>query len=230
MNDNTQVSANNKILPPLSQDELLKRCGDLVGKTLGQVAAELGIAVPEDLKRHKGWVGGLLEQVLGADAGNKAEPDFVALGIEMKTLPLNAQGLPKESTYVCTVSMQQTGEMTWQESWVRRKLSYVLWVPVEADNTIPLAERYIGQAWLWKPTIEQNLILQRDWEGLMDRIVLGEQGELTAKEGEYMQIRPKAAHSRVLSVGVSEDGLTEKINPKGFYLRTIFTQKLLDNG
>ena len=218
------------ILPPKSQDELLARCQVLAGKTLGQLAAELNVFVPEDLRRHKGWVGELLEKALGADAGNKAQPDFIGLGIEMKTLPLNAQGQPKESTYVCTVSMQQTGELRWQDSWIKQKLSHVLWVPIEADNSIPLAERYIGQAFLWKPSVEQEAVLQRDWNELMDRIVLGEQDEITAKEGEYLQIRPKAANSHIRAIGISNSGLKTKINPKGFYLRTVFTRTLLVHG
>ena len=218
------------VSPPQSQDELLTRCQVLAGKTLGQLAAELNVFVPEDLRRHKGWVGELLEKALGADAGNKAKPDFIGLGIEMKTLPLNAQGQPKESTYVCTVSMQQTGELRWQESWIKQKLSHVLWVPVEADNSIPLAERYIGQAFLWKPSMVQEAVLQRDWNELMDRIVLGEQDEITAKEGEYLQIRPKAANSHARAMGISSSGLKTKINPKGFYLRATFTRTLLVHG
>ena len=216
--------------PPVSVNELMLRCGALVGQTLGQLAAEMGVAVPADLQRHKGWVGALLEAVLGADAGNKAEPDFVQLGVELKTLPLNKRGQPKESTYVCTVSMQQTGELTWHQSWLRRKLSHVLWLPVEAESDIPLAERYIGQAWLWQPSFEQEAVLRRDWEELMDRVVLGGQSDISAREGEYLQMRPKAAHSRVLAVGVSSEGLKEKINPKGFYLRTDFTRQLLEQG
>lgn len=215
--------------PPKSQNELLARCDEIAGKTLGQVAAQLQISVPADLQRHKGWVGSLLEKALGADAGNLAEPDFIDLGIELKTLPLNQHGLPKESTYVCTVAMHQTGEVNWHDSWVRRKLAHVLWVPVEADNSIPLAERYIGQPWLWQPTTQQESCLQRDWEELMDRIVLGEQDEITGLEGEILQLRPKAAHSRVIANGVSATGATQKINPKGFYLRSRFTHELLIN-
>ncbi|NOQ81406.1 MAG: DNA mismatch repair endonuclease MutH [Methylophaga sp.] len=218
-----------KISSPQTQDELLRRCQTLAGKTLGQLAQEMNISVPENLQRHKGWVGNLMEMYLGADAGNQAEPDFMALGIEMKTLPLNALGQPKESTYVCTVSMLQSGELQWQDSWVRRKLAHVLWVPVEAEPTIPLAERYVGNAWLWQPSQQQDAILRRDWEELMDRIVLGEQTEITAKEGEYLQIRPKAANAKVLSNGVSASGLHERINPKGFYLRASFTKQLLEN-
>jgi DNA mismatch repair protein MutH len=191
------------------------------------LAAQIGEQVPDNLSLHKGWVGSLLELYLGATAGNQAAPDFVELGIELKTLPLNKQGQPKESTYVCTVSLQQTGALTWQQSWVRQKLAKVLWVPIEADPPIPLAERYIGQAILWQPSPEQDQALQADWEELMDRIVLGEQAEITAKEGQYLQLRPKAANSKVLGKGVSDEGELYQTNPKGFYLRTSFTSQIL---
>jgi DNA mismatch repair protein MutH len=213
--------------PPATEQELLQRCQQLAGKTLGQVAAELGLVVPDNLQRHKGWVGQVLEQYLGADAGNQAEPDFTGLGIELKTLPLNAQGLPKESTYVCTVSLTESGSLQWHDSWVKAKLAHVLWLPVEAESSIPLAERYVGQGWLWRPSVEQAVQLQRDWEELMDRVVLGEQADITAREGEYLQIRPKAAHSRIMTKTLSERGENSLINPKGFYLRSGFTRQLL---
>lgn len=215
------------IAPPEDQQELLNRCQQLAGKTLGQVASELGVSVPDDLRRHKGWVGQVLENYLGADAGNQAEPDFTGLGIELKTLPLNAHGQPKESTYVCTVSLTESGNMQWLDSWVRKKLAHVLWLPVEAETTTPVAERYVGQGWLWQPSVEQDLILRQDWEELMDRIVLGEQADITAREGQYLQIRPKAAHSRVMAKTHGDDGEASLINPKGFYLRTAFTRELL---
>lgn len=219
-----------KFTPPKTQKELMCRCEDLAGKTLGQLANELQVVVPENLQRHKGWVGMLLESYLGADAGNQAEPDFISLGIEMKTMPINALGQPKESTYVCTVTLEQSGELHWKDSWIKRKLNHVLWVPIEAEPSIPLAERFVGNAWLWRPTAEQDTMLERDWSELMDRVVLGEQSEITAKEGEYLQIRPKAANSKVLATGISAVGEKEKINPKGFYLRTSFTRKLLEQG
>jgi len=215
------------IPPPDTQHELLRRCQQLAGKTLGQVAAELGVVVPDDLRRHKGWVGQLLENYLGADAGNQAEPDFTRLGIELKTLPLNAHGQPKESTYVCTVTLTESGNMQWQQSWVKKKLAHVLWLPVEAESTTALAQRYVGQGWLWQPTVEQEKILRQDWEELMDRIVLGEQADITAKEGHYLQIRPKAANSRVMAKTRGNEGEATLINPKGFYLRTAFTRELL---
>lgn len=219
----------NPIQPPETIDELMSRCRHIAGKTLGQIAGEMGIEVPNNLHQNKGWMGQVLETYLGADAGNQAEPDFTCIGVEMKTLPLDKNGQPKESTYVCTVNLNEYGYLDWQNSWVRNKLARVLWMPVEADKSIPIGERFIGMAWIWQPTTEQEAVLKRDWEELMDRIVMGEQADISAKEGEYLQIRPKAAHSRVMVKGSDEQGQTSLINPKGFYLRSSFTRTLLAN-
>lgn len=212
---------------PQSISDLENRCQLLAGKTLGQLATELSLPVPDNLLTNKGWVGQLLEQYLGADAGNLAEPDFTTLDIELKTLPLNTFGEPKESTYVCTVSLKEQARLTWENSWVKRKLAHVLWVPIESDTTIPLAERYVGQAWLWQPTNEQEKCLKQDWEELMDRLAFGEQADLTAREGQYLQVRPKAANSRVMAKTSNSQGDDIMMNPRGFYLRTVFTKQLL---
>lgn len=214
-------------VPPQSEAELLQRCQIIAGQTLGQLSAQLNIAVPADLRRHKGWVGSLLEKILGADAGSHAEPDFTGLGIELKTLPLAANGLPKESTYVCTVNLTETGELRWQDSWLRRKLAKVLWLPIEADNTIPLTERYVGEGFLWQPDAEQAALLKQDWEELMDALVLSGQAGLSARQGQVLQIRPKAANSRVLAQAIADDGSLIQQNPRGFYLRSEFTGKIL---
>lgn len=213
------------VSPPASEAELMRRCQLIAGKTVGQLAHQLRKSVPEDLRRHKGWLGNLLERILGADAGNQAEPDFVKLGIELKTIPLNTQGLPKESTYVCTVTPRAVAETHWQTCWLRRKLSKVLWLPIEADNSIPLGERYIGQAILWQPSKQQEAILQQDWEELMEIMIA--EGAVTAKLGRYLQIRPKAANSRVTNRQIGHDGEIELYHPCGFYLRTSFTQQIL---
>lgn len=214
-------------VPPKTEAELLQRCQTIAGQTLGQLAAQINVAVPDDLRRHKGWVGSLLEKILGADAGSHAEPDFTGLGIELKTLPLAANGLPKESTYVCTVSLTETGALRWQDSWLRRKLAKVLWLPVEADNCIPLADRYVGEGFLWQPGKQETALLKQDWEELMDALVLHGQDGLSAHQGQVLQIRPKAANSRVLVPAVADDGSVIQQNPRGFYLRSEFTGQIL---
>ena len=77
---------------PQTEQALLEKAQSIAGLTFGELAGELNIPVPPDLKRDKGWVGMLLETALGATAGSKAEQDFSHLGIELKTLPINAEG------------------------------------------------------------------------------------------------------------------------------------------
>jgi DNA mismatch repair protein MutH len=168
----------------------------------------------------------LLEAALGATSGSQAAPDFPELGVEMKTLPLRADGRPKESTYVCTVPLTDF-EACWETSWARRKLSRVLWLPVEAENYVPLPNRRVGMALLWSPDSEQETILRADWEELMDMVCLGKLESITAHQGVYLQIRPKAANSRSLCEGIGENGERILTLPRGFYLRSAFTATIL---
>lgn len=213
--------------PPQSEEELLKRCQALAGLSLQQLAEQFDLEVPQNLKRHKGWVGQLIELALGADAQSLAEPDFRAIGVELKTLPVDLQGKPRESTYVCTVPLEEGIESSWKNSWICRKLARVLWLPVEADPTLPLPSRRIGSAMLWSPGEEEEAQLQQDWEELTEMICMGELEQITARMGTVLQIRPKAANSRVRCRSIGAGGEAILTNPRGYYLRPGFTHQLL---
>jgi len=205
----------------------MQRALALAGRSLGSVAEEFGARLPPDQRRAKGRVGELLERALGASAGSLPEPDFQDIGVELKTLPVDARGRPRESTYVCTVPLLgHTGE-TWERSLVRRKLARVLWVPIEADAGICLESRRIGTPLLWSPTAEQALILRQDWEELMRMVCLGELDRISARHGEYLQIRPKAATGSSLREAIGSEGERIRTLPRGFYLRSGFTRQIL---
>ena len=207
----------------------MQRAQALAGQCLKDIADKLGIAVPQNLRRHKGWVGQLLERALGADAESLPEPDFRAIGVEMKTLPIDRNGKPRESTYVCTVPLNEGLEADWEVSWVCRKLSRVLWLPVEAEPDIPLPQRRIGSPLLWSPDEEQAQALRQDWEELGDMIRMGELELITARMGSVLQIRPKAANSRVRCHSVGIDGEAIITHPRGYYLRPGFTHAILQH-
>lgn len=212
---------------PKTTEELLSRAQAIAGLSFGELAAQLGIPVPPDLKRDKGWVGMLLETALGATAGSKAEQDFRHLGIELKTIPINAQGYPLETTFVSLAPLIQNSGVNWQNSHVRHKLSRVLWIPIEGSRSIPLAERRIGTPILWQPSEQQEHQLQRDWEELMDYIVLGQLDKINARLGEVLQLRPKGANSKSLTKGIGKNGEIIDTLPLGFYLRKAFTHEIL---
>ena len=212
---------------PQTLEQLLAQAQSIAGLTFGELADELHIPVPIDLKRDKGWVGMLLETALGATAGSKAEQDFSHLGVELKTLPINAEGYPLETTFVSLAPLVQNSGVKWENSHVRHKLSCVLWMPIEGSRHIPLRERHIGAPILWKPTAEQERQLKQDWEELMDLIVLGKLEQITARIGEVMQLRPKGANSRAVTKGIGKNGEIIETLPLGFYLRKEFTAQIL---
>ncbi|QEQ64157.1 DNA mismatch repair endonuclease MutH [Haemophilus influenzae] len=212
---------------PQTLEQLLSQAQSIAGLTFGELADELHIPVPIDLKRDKGWVGMLLERALGATAGSKAEQDFSHLGVELKTLPINAEGYPLETTFVSLAPLVQNSGVKWENSHVRHKLSCVLWMPIEGSRHIPLRERHIGAPIFWKPTAEQERQLKQDWEELMDLIVLGKLDQITARIGEVMQLRPKGANSRAVTKGIGKNGEIINTLPLGFYLRKEFTAQIL---
>lgn len=215
------------ITPPTTENELLQRTQDIAGFTIKQLADLHRVSTPETLLHDKGWFGQLLEKQLGATAASKAEPDFQHLNIELKTLPLNDKGLAKESTFVSTISLLEIGSMRWQTSLVRKKCQRVLWVPIEGNTKIPIKDRRIGNAILWSPSTEQEAILENDWQELSDMISMGELEYITARLGVYLQVRPKAANAKALTWGIGPDGERIQTLPRGFYLRTKFTNQIL---
>lgn len=214
--------------PPRSEEELLHKSENLAGVSLGQIASTLNIIIPDNLNKHKGWVGDLLESALGATAQSLPEPDFQYIGVELKSLPINKNGEPKESTYICTTPLAHIAGNSWEESVVMKKLKRVLWVPVESDPTIPLRNRRLGNPFLWSPDNEEWKLLQADWEDINDMISLGEIDKISSHFGEVLQLRPKAANSKSETRSYSEDGKPEMTLPRGYYLRAGFTKKILE--
>ena len=216
---------------PSSEQELLERVHNLAGLTLGEVALNAGMVMPEDLKRNKGWIGLLLEHVLGASASSRPEPDFPTLGIELKTLPINSSGKPLETTFVCVAPLTGLNGVNWQNCWLKKKLSKVLWVPIICDTPnekkIPLAERRIGSAFIWSPSEEEEQLLAMDWQELTDMIVLGEVEKIHGKHWQVLQLRPKAANAKAKTQAFDHNGKPFMTLPRGFYLKTPFTQALL---
>lgn len=206
---------------------LFQQASSLAGRSFAELAAEVDLSVPADLRRNKGWVGQLLEKQLGASAGSQALQDFPELGVELKTIPIDATGKPLETTFVCTTPLVDINQLSWQQSNVRNKLQCVLWIPIDGRRDVPLAERTVGTAFLWQPSKAQEQALQNDWQEHMDRIALGQVEQITAHQGEVLQLRPKAANSRVKTTAIGPAGQLIETLPRGFYLKISFTHQLI---
>jgi DNA mismatch repair protein MutH len=210
--------------PPATLAELLDRADALVGRTVGELAVGRGVRVVGG-RTQKGLAGALLEAVLGATAGGRAEPDFPALGVELKSIPIDATGKPLQSTFVCVMPLDATQLGPWSESWPRRKLRQVLWVPLVAAEDP--ADVLVGGITLWTPTDAQDAVLRADYDEVRALLAEGHLGRLDGHLGAALQVRPKGADDAASSWAQDTDGDWVRDIPRGFYLRPSFTRGVL---
>ena len=214
---------------PKSIQDLMQRAAALAGLTLGEIAKMANVKVPLNFKRKKGWTGQLIELCLGASAGSKTQQDFANLGIELKTIPIDEHGKPLETTYVCYAPLTNIAGIEWQTSSVKNKIQQVLWVPIDGRRDVAPQDRCIATPFLWSPDLSQDKQLRADWEELMEMIALGQIENITARHGQYLQLRPKAANGDALTEAIGKNGQVIHTRPRGFYLRKEFTNKILQN-
>ena len=195
---------------PQSLEELKSRLESLTGKTLLELADKALVELPRNTTSGKGFTGELLEILLGASAGNLPVPDFPQLKLELKTLPVDENLKPLESTFICHAPLIN-------------KLVFVL-----APRNLPFAERKIMGFHFFKPSTEELSLIKEDWEELMEMVSLGQVQQITARYGTIIQMRPKAADGSQLTDCIGPDGTMIKTRPRGFYMRRAFTQKLID--
>ena len=212
----------------LQVSQILHKAQELEGLTFSQLARMLNLPVPSDPKNAKGWLGQAVELYLGAQAGCLPIPDFPALKLELKTLPINAKGRVMESTYVTTLPLLGDFSLQWEQSACFQKLQLVLWLPIEGDKTIFYGHRRIGQAILWQPSDEQYRILKKDWEEITEMVIQGHIEKIHGGLGQYLHVRPKAANAQKLTRALNDQSEIIQTLPRGFYLRSQLTQEILE--
>ena len=213
--------------PLKSEIELLARCRAIEGLSFLQLATLLDLCIPAHPLQRKGWAGQAIELALGTTAGSKSAPDFCALGIELKTLPINHLGKPAESTFVTTIPLLTIHKQVWQTSSCFAKLKRVLWLPIEGDPKIPFSHRRIGRGILWSPSVQEEEYLRNDWSEFVLLIGTGMLAQIDSSMGDFLQVRPKAANAKSLCYGFDEVGNKVLTLPRGFYLRSSFTMTVL---
>jgi len=208
---------------------LLAHARALVGVELGELADGLGLPVPSGLVRTKGWSGQIIEHELGVTPGGTRGPDFAALGIELKTVPVSPALLPIESTAVCQIDPVAIAAEAWEGSYAREKLARVLFIALEVPpGARSVGERRVAAVRLWSPDAEQERALRADFElfvrGFFRR---GRAEEITGHLGAVLQVRPKGKNAADTRDAYDARGNPTRVGKHGFYLRPSFVAAIL---
>jgi len=217
---------------PTEEDvgRLLAHARALVGQSLAEIADALGLPVPVGHVRTKGWSGQLIEQELGLSQGGQvAGPDFPALGLELKTVPVDGRGRPQESTAVCQIDPIAIAAESWESSTVRHKLARLLFVALEVPRGArSLGERRVAGVRLWSPDAATEALLRDDFQHVVrEYFRKGRSDALTGHVGRILQVRPKGANAADTRRGYGPDGQPARVGKCGFYLRPAFVGAIL---
>jgi len=217
-------------------DALLAHARALVGVELSELAEALGLPVPVGGLRTKGWSGQVIEQELGAVGGGGRGPDFAALGVELKTVPvrqsLDPRGPafePLESTAVCQIDPVAIAAESWETSYVREKLARVLFVALAVPaGARSVGERRVAAVRLWSPDAEEERALRDDFDLFVRGYYRqGRAAEITGHLGAVLQVRPKGRDADDLRDAYDAAGRPTRVGKHGFYLRPTFVAQIL---
>ena len=197
--------------------------------TLAELADGLGLPVPAGHLRSKGWSGQIIERELGAGDSRGRGQDFAALGIELKTVPVTAELVPLESTAVCQIDPIVIAGESWATSYLRQKLSQVLWVALQvANREASVGDRRVVAASLWTPSPKEEALLAADFEMFVrEYFRRGRAAEITGHQGQVLQVRPKGRNAADLRRAFGPTGEPIVIGKCGFYLRPAFVASIL---
>ena len=214
---------------PAERERLLAHARALVGVTLAELADGLGLPVPVGHLRTKGWSGQIIERELGAGDGSGRGQDFATLSIELKTVPVDHNLVPRESTAVCQIDPIVIAGESWETSYLRQKLSQVLWVALESvGDGGSVGDRQVVAVRLWTPSPDEQALLREDFE-LFVRTYFrrGRGAAITGHQGRVLQVRPKGRNAADRRRAFGPDGEPTEIGKCGFYLRPAFVARIL---
>lgn len=151
--------------------------------------------------------------------------EFARFGIEIKTVPVGAQGKIIEAMSFPAFHHEELIYETWESSDLLGRLNRLLIVPVHREKSAPLGLTRLGVPFFWSPTEEDLAGIASEWERFRHLIELGQaRGLPKSSETTYIHVRPKArnASDRDLAPGGFD------VIKKCFWLNQSYVSRILD--
>lgn len=175
------------------EDAIKQHYQRFVGRTVGEVAAELGVA-----PGGKQYAARVVRAALGQRHPEKGVREFAELGIEVKIVRTNAAGMPYESMSFPAFRYRELIEEEWEDSDLLARLKRLLILPMVGPKGQAATDGCVlREAFFWSPDAEQLAGIRAEWEMYRDLIRDGHAANLpTGKHTHYIHVRPKAANSQ----------------------------------
>jgi len=197
-----------------TKQSVLDEAQKILGRSLRDVMIDDGVNVAEIEKKllhygrkRKGLLGELVEEfVFGLDVNNRAEADFMPVGIELKTNPIKNHAtktfVSKERLVFSMINYDEIVNETWETSSFLKKnkillLMFYLWL--KDQDILDYEFKFVHLLDLINDLSDEDVYqIQKDWEYIVAKIKRGEAHLLSEGDTYYLGACTKAANSRIV--------------------------------
>ena len=199
-----------------------ERLGRFVGVTLGGAARALDLRIGQG----KGSAGQFIRLALGADTSRSPIEELERAGMNVKTVRMNPQGQPYESTSFPHFLQKELAAEAWEESTLLSQLEGgIVFIPlVGPTRKTPREACVIGRPTVWKPDAGVLEKIRREWERFQAAIRADEM-ESSPKESEtsFIHVRPHSSTGQPLDETVSG----RQVKKHSFWLNKSYVQQVI---
>ena len=221
-----------------TKEEIIKKADEIVGKSLADVLSIQDIKnIQKNLNKYnlnrKGYLGQIIEEFFfNIKPGNVSRPDFLEVGIELKTNPIkiNSRGeyVSKERLVFSMIDYNSIVNEKWDSSSFLSKnefllIMFYLW---EKDlNILDYKFKFNFFLKLLEDISKEDMYqIKQDWEFIKSKIKKGEAHLLSEGDTFYLGACTKAANSLVLR---SQPNTSIQAKPRAFSLKQQYLNLLI---
>lgn len=176
-----------------SKEALLRRAQEAIDIPLGEIDKT------GRLRTGKGAIGTVLEESwFGYSPNSESEPDFPEAGVELKVTPYvrGANGIRAKERLVCNIiNYMQECDKTFETSSFWHKCNTMLLLSYEHLYDKPKSEFKIDAAILFSFPEEDLLIIEHDWETIINKVRNGKAHEISEGDTLYLAACTKGVNA-----------------------------------
>lgn len=179
--------------------DIERHAKQIVNHSLNDYIMDIPSLSKDYLSGNKGALGQLVENILfGYSPNSRKEADFKEAGVELKVTPLkklkNNSLTTKERLVLSLINFNDIINETWETNTLLPKFRYLLLMFYLHENKLPL-DLIFKLVSLWQPTANDMLIIQKDWEYIVNKIKQGKAHELSEADTNYLGACPKGQNN-----------------------------------
>lgn len=179
--------------------DIERHAKQIVNHSLNDYIRDISLPSRDYLSGNKGALGNLVEVILLNYLPNsRKETDFKEAGVEVKATPLKRLKdntlTTKERLVLSLINFNEIINETWETNTAFQKFRYLLLLFYLHEDKPPL-DLIFKLVSLWQPTINDLLIIRKDWEFIVNKIQQGKAHELSEADTNYLGACPKGRNS-----------------------------------